>query len=343
MITRFSIQNKYPTAEIDIEGIIGEGWFEEGITAKDIKAQLKAIAEIKANTIIVNINSLGGDLFTAIAIHDLLKENPAQIIVNIHGMTASAATVIAMAGDTIRMSDNALLLVHRASSIMVGNKNDFEMILDDLENYDNLIADIYAKRTGQTREFHLEQMDVNNGQGEWLTPEEAKAAGYVDEIFEPEHRRIAASVNDILNAKLPIPKKIKEDEMEDVKNMIQGLKDWIVETFGAKPEAEAYKQKALAIENRLAEMAVNIKEAENKATEADQRVATTTAERDDVTAERDQLKERVTALEAELSQLKAGPAGVTNEKDPDIGGVKKKEHPFDNAAKEMKVTMSHII
>lgn len=338
MKSRFFISNQSDLATIDIEGEIGSyiDWDEMEVntsnTPKSIKKQLKAISEIRARKIIININSLGGSLFDAISIYDMLREHPAEKVVNIYGMTASAATIVAMAGDTVRMSDNALLLVHRSSMVAIGNANDMQMALDDLKTYDERIANIYSKRTGRSIESHLDQMNANNGVGEWLTPEEAKEAGYIDEIFMTEQKRVAASLSELQAAQLPIPKQMEEKQMDEVKNMITALKDWLAETFGTKPEKAAFDVKVTEIETKLRELAVDLETANANVADID----TLTAERDQITAERDTLQARVTELESENEALKATGTGVTNEKDPDVEGTKGKEHPFDGAAKLMK-------
>lgn len=191
------------TVEIDIEGTIGGDWWSDDPeysknTKEKMKAELKRISNLKAETIIVNINSYGGDVNHGLSIHDLLSEHKAKIITKINGMTASAATIISMAGDERLISDNSLFLAHRASTFGWGNINDINSLANDLNKVDDRIINIYTKVTGKTKEEMQEVMNRNNGYGEWITPEEAKELGFVTEIFEP--RKMAAQFsNDILS------------------------------------------------------------------------------------------------------------------------------------------------
>lgn len=234
---KFSASKDGKTHTIDIEGPIGgyDWWTgETGVTKEKIKNELNQLKAIKADTIIVNINSYGGDVNHGFAIHDLLAQNPAKKKVYINGMTASIATVIAMAGDEIYMSDNSLFLIHRASSFAVGNANEMQAMLDTLAKVDDRIINIYEKRTKRSKDEIVAQLDVNNGTGEWLSPEEAKEQGFIDEIFEPTTAKIAAQFgNDILTKyKLPLPKKVSNNsstELDTLRNELTETKNNIIE------------------------------------------------------------------------------------------------------------------
>lgn len=329
MESRFFISNKSPkSVTIDIDGYIGADWDSDKNSKEGFKARLKEVADLKTEKIIVNIDSLGGDLFDAFSIHDILATHPAEIEVNIYGMTASAATIIAMAGDTIRMSDNALLLVHRSSMLAIGNKNDLEMAVEDLTKFDDRIASIYAKRTGKSKEYHLEQMDVNGGAGEWLTAEEAKEMGYVDEVFEPMDKRVAASVTDLTKYNLPIPVNFKEEKtMDEFKTMIENLKTFISDLFGKKEEGD-----------HKAEFEAKVTEIESKYQGFQTTITEKDAEIERLKTENSTLSSEKQTLAGELEAMKALPVDV-KDKDPDITDTKAKEHPFDAAAREMKTKL----
>lgn len=179
-------------AEITIEGTIGwNPWDSEGevvATKEKMRAELKFLKGIEANNIKVNINSYGGDVNHGISIHDLLAEHPAKITTSVQGHTASAATIIAMAGDTIEMSDNAMFLVHRASMLAWGNIYQMREAEADLNTIDKSIARVYAKRTGVNQSKHLDLMDANEGRGKWLNAKDSKKHGYIDNVYEPTKR-----------------------------------------------------------------------------------------------------------------------------------------------------------
>lgn len=217
----FFNQTDSKTAVIDIEGYIGfdpwESQENQVQTKEKMKAELKKLATLKAETIIVNINSYGGDVNHGISIHDLLAEHKATIITKINGMTASAATIIAMAGDKRMMSDNALFLVHNASSIAWGDKNDVKTLVEDLKIIDERIANIYSKVTGNSVEDMLALMNEEKGRGKWLTADEAKEKSFITEIYEPLQAAAVFS-NDLIKkyGLPPIPGKSNNNDGDNI-------------------------------------------------------------------------------------------------------------------------------
>jgi len=233
---------KNDVAEIDIDGIIGGDFWEEdndksANTMAKMKAELKAISELKASRIIVNINSPGGSVAHGLSIHDLLALHPAKVTTRINGMTASIATVIAMAGDEIEMSDNALFLIHRAKYGLLGmfNQNNLEGVVENLETIDNKIVNIYQKRTGIAEKILNELMDKDEGSGVWLTANEAKEYGFITSIFEPMKMAALYANEDILKRfKLPdLP--INNTDMDN-KTLFENLKSFVAELFTKKEE-----------------------------------------------------------------------------------------------------------
>lgn len=169
-------------AKIVIYGDIGEGWWDEDTTsATDIE---KALKQIDAEVIHVHINSYGGDVFDGIAIHNQLKNHDAKIVVHIDGIAASAASLIAMAGDEIIMNTGSMIMIHEASTWCWGTKTDIQKTLNALEGIDKAIADIYMLRFKGTKE-DVEQLIVAET---WLTSDEAITLGFADDIAaeEPE-------------------------------------------------------------------------------------------------------------------------------------------------------------
>jgi len=195
------------TATIDIDGFIGADWSKEKKdqnTKERLKAELRAIANIKADTIVVNINSYGGNSNHGISIYDLLVEHQAKVITKINGMTASAATIIAAAGDERKMSDNSLALIHTSSILAWGNKNELKASIQTLEAVDTRMLNIYAKTGGQDKKVYEDLMNENNGNGIWIDAEKMKEIGLVTEVFEP--KKVAAVANfDFEAHNLPVP------------------------------------------------------------------------------------------------------------------------------------------
>lgn len=133
-------------AEIFIYQDIGESLFG-GVSAKTFVADLKAAG--KVSHIDLRINSFGGDVFDGLAIYRKLVDHPASITAHVDGIAASIASVIAMAGDEIRISEAGQMMIHDASGLTVGNAADMRSMADVLDTVSASIADVYVKRTGQ--------------------------------------------------------------------------------------------------------------------------------------------------------------------------------------------------
>lgn len=217
-------------ATIDIDGFIGFDFFldsDEMATKEAMKKELKAIDAIEADEIIVNINSFGGDINHGLSIHDLLKSNKAKVTTIVNGLTASAATVIAQAGDIRKMSDNALYLIHNASTLAYGNKLEVAGTLDELAKVDSRISNIYAKRSGKRESLFIDLMNENNGDGKWIDAKEAKKYGLIDEVFEPTAIAAYASNEQLQRYKLPIINNKSNimdfsKKLDEIVNLIKG-------------------------------------------------------------------------------------------------------------------------
>ena len=128
--------------------IIGEDfWSGGGITAKTVAAQLRAIGD---RPVEVQINSPGGDMFEGIAIYNVLREHPQAITIKVMGMAASAASVIAMAGDTVEIGAASFIMIHNCWVLAMGNRHDMQETADFLAPFDSAMAEVYAARTGKT-------------------------------------------------------------------------------------------------------------------------------------------------------------------------------------------------
>lgn len=156
--------------------VIGEDfWTGGGVTAKRISAALRAIGD---RDVTVKINSPGGDMFEGIAIYNLLREHPARVSVQVMGFAASAASIIAMAGDEITMGLGTFLMVHNAWGNVVGNKNDMREAADLFDSFDAALVDIYEARTGLKRSEIVKLMDNETFMG----PSEAVDKGFADAV-----------------------------------------------------------------------------------------------------------------------------------------------------------------
>lgn len=162
---------------ISVYEVIGEDfWTGEGVTSRRIAAALRRIGP---QPVQVNVNSPGGDFFEGIGIYNLLRQHPARVTVDVVGLAASAASVIAMAGDTVRISEVGFLMVHNAWAVAVGNRHDLRQAADMLEPFDQAMAGLYAERSGAGEAEAVKWMDDET----WFNGRQAVDAGLADELL----------------------------------------------------------------------------------------------------------------------------------------------------------------
>ncbi|MBH8609458.1 head maturation protease, ClpP-related, partial [Thermoactinomyces sp. CICC 10521] len=158
------------TADIFIYGdIVSSQWYEEDPTALSFKNDLDAAGDV--STINLYINSPGGNVFEGVAIYNMLKRHKAQINVYVDALAASIASVIAMAGDTVHMPKNSMLMIHNPWSFAVGNAAELRKIADDLDRIGQSIKQTYLQKAGSklTDEKLQEMLDAET----WLSADEA--------------------------------------------------------------------------------------------------------------------------------------------------------------------------
>lgn len=172
-------------AEILLYGDIGDDWWADN-NAAELAYRLNTLS---ASSIKVRINSPGGSVWAAQAMYNSLKNHPAKITMYIDGIAASAATLVAMAGDTIIMPANSVMMVHNPMISAYGaNRNDLEKLISLLDTARETMIAVYEAHSGQTREKIIELLDAET----YLTAAEAKELGFADEV---EDYRIAASIS----------------------------------------------------------------------------------------------------------------------------------------------------
>lgn len=126
----------------------------------------------------VDIASGGGSVFAASEIYTMLKAYSGKVVVNIQGLAASAASVIAMAGDEINMSPTSQMMIHKASTVSAGNADDFAHDSKMLDVTDQSIVNAYEAKTGMNRDDILKLMSDET----WMTAQEAVDKGFADNI-----------------------------------------------------------------------------------------------------------------------------------------------------------------
>lgn len=165
-------------AEVMLYDEIG-GWW--GYTADEFIRELRQITTSKMR---VRVNSPGGSVFEGIAIANALRSHPATVTVQVDGIAASIASVIAMAADRIEMAPQTMMMIHDASGLCYGNAADMAEMEELLDLISDNIADAYAARAGGTREQWRDLMRNES----WYLPDEAVAAGLADEAIAVPQR-----------------------------------------------------------------------------------------------------------------------------------------------------------
>lgn len=184
----YSIKAKGTEAEIYLYGDVGGGgWFSDGVTAKQFADDIKAAGNV--DTIQLHINSPGGDVFDGLAIYRVLVDNKAKVIVHIDGLAASIASVIAMAGEEIHMSESGFLMIHQAWAIAMGSADDMRTMADILEKTSASLRDVYVARTGKTAAQIDGWMDAET----WFTAQEALSNGFITDISA--NMKVAAKID----------------------------------------------------------------------------------------------------------------------------------------------------
>lgn len=162
--------------EIWLYDQVGASFWGDGVTAKSFQKELTALG--KVTTINLHINSPGGDVFDGLAIYNQLKQHPAQIIVDVDGLAASIASIIAMAGDEIRIAKNAMMMIHDPQGGAFGTADDMMRTAALLNQVKGNLADTYVARTNNKRDV------VDNWMSEetWLTADAAVEHGFADAV-----------------------------------------------------------------------------------------------------------------------------------------------------------------
>lgn len=171
--------NKPP--ELLLYGAISsqQSWWEDRVTPGKFNEELEALGDV--SEIIVRINSGGGDVFAANAIFTRLKDCSAKITVKIDGWAASAATIIAMAGDTIKIAKNGVFMIHDPAMTVwdTFTAEDFEKMAEELKVIKQSIVNTYAMKSGRDTQDIEQLMSVET----WWTGEDAVSNGFCDEIM----------------------------------------------------------------------------------------------------------------------------------------------------------------
>ena len=150
-----------------------------GVTAEQFREELQGVS---ARTIHLRINSPGGSVFEALAMFNSLREHPARVIAHVDGLAASAATVVALGGDELRMASNAFFMIHDPWLLTIGNAEQLRKDADLLDKIGGSIVDTYQAKTKASAEEVKAWMEAET----WFNAEEAQEAGFADSVEHQE-------------------------------------------------------------------------------------------------------------------------------------------------------------
>ncbi|MDY6287773.1 MAG: Clp protease ClpP [Lachnospiraceae bacterium] len=159
-----------------LEGPIdSENFWGDEITPQMFRKDLEA----EEGDVTVWINSPGGNVFAAAEIYTMLKDYAGKVTVKVASLAASAASVVAMAGDTVQMSPTALLMLHDPSTVAMGNTRDMEKAIAALNEVKEAIVNAYAAKSGLRRGRIADLMSEET----WLNAKKAVELGFADEVL----------------------------------------------------------------------------------------------------------------------------------------------------------------
>lgn len=181
--TEFKVLNETENekAELYLYGPIRQAYWwdeeEDCISSKRVRAALK---ELKGKEINIHINSGGGDVFESIAICNLIKQHDKDVDIYIDAMAGSGASIIATAGKNVFMFTNAMQMIHKAWTYVMGNADELRKSADDLDKIDKSVKASYMSKFVGTEE-ELEKLIADES---YLTAEECLAFGLCTEILK---------------------------------------------------------------------------------------------------------------------------------------------------------------
>lgn len=234
-------------ASISILDVIGQDyWSGEGVTSKRIAAALRSIGE---KDVVVNLNSPGGDFFEGVAIYNMLRQHKGKVTVKVLGLAASAASVIAMAGDEVQIGKAGFLMVHNAWVVAVGNRHDLKAASETMEPFDDAMATLYSDRAGVDKSKAAKWMDEET----WMNGEQAVSEGLADSFLSsdeavqasmPQHTKAERRVENAL-IRQNVPRSERRSLIGDLKGGKQDAASTVTQDAGELAAALSQLQSTL--------------------------------------------------------------------------------------------------
>lgn len=185
-----NIDNANEPARINVYDTIGESWWDDGITGKQFANEIKALG--KQRVLDVYISSNGGDVMDGTVMYNALLQHQGTVNIIIDGWAISMASVLAMAGDSVKMSSIGMMMIHKPLNWCGGNANDMRKNADMLDKVEGALSKAYINKTGLSETEIATMLDAET----WMTAEDALAKGFIDEIIEEPGTAITNSFNE---------------------------------------------------------------------------------------------------------------------------------------------------
>lgn len=248
------VRNDDESRTLYLDGVIAEeSWFSDDITPSMFKEELFA----GNGPITIHLNSPGGDCIAASQIYTMLMDYPGDVTIQIDGMAASAASVIAMAGTHVTMSPTSLMMIHNPFTMAMGDTEEMRKAIQLLDEVKESIITAYHIKTGLSRDKISQLMDSET----WMNALKAKELGFCDEVlytgaedlpddmaaYTFERKSAAACLMNRVIASMPKPQNVVKDEPEHPPDVVPTLE----EPKKPEPVTPDNRVKAADLEKRL--------------------------------------------------------------------------------------------
>jgi len=270
--------------EVSIYDVIGL-W---GVSAKDFADALKAYS---GRDLTVRINSPGGAITEGTAMYNALQRHDGEVTTCIDGLAASMATYVALAGSKVCMAQNAYFMIHNPAGGADGEASDLRKTADILDKMKGTLISAYAAKTGLDDDEISEMMDDET----WLTAEEAKEKGFIDEITEPIEATAKFEPKS-LTAFKKIPERFNATASTQTPKQ--------VDTAAPAMTIEQLQAKVAELNGQLSKMTNRHAAAAKQAQDNFKEITDLREKIEDITNERDQARNEVTALHGDVKKLK---------------------------------------
>ena len=293
-------------AEIDLVGDFGDYFFDE-ITKDKL---LNFLNEHPKSDIVANISSLGGSVDVAFAISDFVKNHKGHTTARLFGRNASSSTVFSSVFDNVEMSDNGLFLIHNVWAGAVGNAEEIRKMADDMDKHDDVIVNIYRKKTG------LSDKKIKNlmKKAKWYNAKEAQEMGFIDKIINTDNEIENSNINTIYNKYLP---NLNKMENTGNTNLTADDRNWFEKLVNkTKPEVKDISDEIKTdFENQITGLNSEKTTLENSLSEVTAKNTELTNSIKVLNNEKEAQKIKITDLEAKIAKEVAKPTSMEKEED----------------------------